>query len=83
MAIATGGIVFGDDADLVKLEDLQPSDLGEVSEVVITKDDTLLLKVCYFLKKIEFEQGLNYGTVAFRRMHKKKIQNAKRRKRFR
>ncbi|GFS44331.1 heat shock protein 60A [Trichonephila inaurata madagascariensis] len=44
MAIATGGIVFGDDADLVKLEDLQPTDLGEVSEVVITKDDTLLLK---------------------------------------
>lgn len=45
MAIATGGIVFGDDADLVKLEDVQPTDLGEVSEVVITKDDTLLLKV--------------------------------------
>ncbi|CAL1295731.1 unnamed protein product [Larinioides sclopetarius] len=44
MAIATGGIVFGDDADLVKLEDLKPHDLGEVSEVVITKDDTLLLK---------------------------------------
>ncbi|GFY06289.1 heat shock protein 60A [Trichonephila clavipes] len=44
MAIATGGIVFGDDADLVKLEDLQATDLGEVSEVVITKDDTLLLK---------------------------------------
>ncbi|GBM74108.1 Heat shock protein 60A [Araneus ventricosus] len=44
MAISTGGIVFGDDADLVKLEDLQPHDLGEVSEVVITKDDTLLLK---------------------------------------
>ncbi|GFT15360.1 heat shock protein 60A [Nephila pilipes] len=44
MAIATGGIVFGDDADLVKLEDLQPTDLGEVSEVAITKDDTLLLK---------------------------------------
>lgn len=48
MAIATGGIVFGDDADLVKLEDVQPTDLGEVSEVVITKDDTLLLKVWYF-----------------------------------
>lgn len=45
MAISTGGIVFGDDADLVKLEDVQPTDLGEVSEVVITKDDTLLLKV--------------------------------------
>lgn len=44
MAVATGGIVFGDDADLVKLEDVQETDLGIVSEVVITKDDTLLLK---------------------------------------
>lgn len=47
MAVATGGIVFGDDADLVKLEDVQETDLGIVSEVVITKDDTLLLKVIY------------------------------------
>ncbi|KAF4513992.1 UNVERIFIED_CONTAM: hypothetical protein B566_EDAN018542, partial [Ephemera danica] len=28
MAIATGGIVFGDDANMVKLEDVQISDLG-------------------------------------------------------
>lgn len=44
MAIATGGVVFGDDQNLVKLEDVQLSDLGQVGEVVITKDDTLLLK---------------------------------------
>ena len=44
MAIATGGIVFGDDANLVKIEDVQLSDFGQVGEVVITKDDTLLLK---------------------------------------
>lgn len=45
MAIATGGIVFGDEAGNVKVEEVQASDLGEVSEVLITKDDTLLLKV--------------------------------------
>lgn len=45
MAIATGGIVFGDEAANVKVEEVQASDLGEVSEVLITKDDTLLLKV--------------------------------------
>ena len=44
IAIATGGVVFGDEADLLKLEDVQPSDLGRVGEVVITRDDTLLLK---------------------------------------
>lgn len=44
MAISTGGIVFGDDGNLVKLEDVQVSDLGQIGEVVITKDDTLLLK---------------------------------------
>lgn len=45
MAIATGGIVFGDEAANVKLEEVQASDLGEVAEVLITKDDTLFLKV--------------------------------------
>lgn len=45
MAIATGGVVFGDEGTNLKLEDVQPSDLGQVGEVVITKDDTLLLKV--------------------------------------
>ncbi|KIH60583.1 chaperonin GroL [Ancylostoma duodenale] len=44
MAIATGGTVFGDDSNLVKLEDIQLSDFGEVEEVNITKDDTLLLR---------------------------------------
>lgn len=47
MAIATGGIVFGDEASPVKLEDLQLHDLGQVGEVSITKDDTLFLKVRY------------------------------------
>jgi len=45
MAIATGGIVFGDEATPVKLEEIQAGDFGQVGEVVITKDDTLLLKV--------------------------------------
>lgn len=44
IAIATGGIVFGDEATPVKLEELQAGDLGQVGEVVITKDDTLFLK---------------------------------------
>ena len=44
MAIATGGIVFGDEADLVKIEDVQLSDFGRVGEISITKDDCLILK---------------------------------------
>ena len=44
MAIATGGMVFGDDALETKIEDVQIQDLGEVGEVSITKDDTLFLK---------------------------------------
>lgn len=44
MAIATGAIVFGDDANLVKIEDIQLSDFGSAGEVIITKDDTMLLK---------------------------------------
>lgn len=45
MAIATGGIVFQDEAETVKLEDVQITDFGQVGEIVITKDDTLILKV--------------------------------------
>ena len=37
--------VFGDDAEMYKIEDLQAQDFGEVGEVVITKDDTLFMKV--------------------------------------
>lgn len=44
MAIATGGIVFGDEASIVKIEDIKLSDLGQVGEIVVTKDDTLMLK---------------------------------------
>lgn len=44
MAIATGGIVFGDEANIVKLEDVQLGDLGTVGEITITKDDTLMLR---------------------------------------
>jgi len=44
MAITAGGVVFGDEANLLKLEDVQISDLGRIGEVVVTKDDTLLLK---------------------------------------
>lgn len=44
MAVATGGLVFGDDANLVKIEDIQIHDFGQVGEVTVTKDDTLLLR---------------------------------------
>merc|ERR1719481_351471 len=41
MAIATGGLVFGTEGDTLKLEDVQIQDFGEV---VVTKDDCMLLK---------------------------------------
>ncbi|CAH8541378.1 unnamed protein product [Schistosoma mattheei] len=44
MAVATGGMVFGDEADMFKLEDVQLQDLGRVAEVVVTKDDCLLMR---------------------------------------
>merc|ERR1719315_209725 len=44
MAIATGGIVFGEEGSDLKLEDVQIQDFGKVGEVVITKDDTLMLR---------------------------------------
>uniref|UniRef100_A0A2H1VDW1 SFRICE004712.2 n=1 Tax=Spodoptera frugiperda TaxID=7108 RepID=A0A2H1VDW1_SPOFR len=44
MAAATGGAVFEDDANLIRLEDCQPESLGTAGEVIITKDSTLLLK---------------------------------------
>ena len=36
MAIATGGLVFGDEAADVKLEDIQLSDFGRVSPLMIS-----------------------------------------------
>merc|ERR1719282_908611 len=44
MAVATGGMVFGTEGVDVKLEDIQVQDFGQIGEVVITKDDTLMLK---------------------------------------
>lgn len=44
MAIATGGVVFEDDTNLIRLEDCQVESLGQVGEAVITKDSTILLK---------------------------------------
>uniref|UniRef100_A0A2K5IKX4 60 kDa heat shock protein, mitochondrial n=1 Tax=Colobus angolensis palliatus TaxID=336983 RepID=A0A2K5IKX4_COLAP len=43
-AIATGGAVFGEDGLTLNLEDIQPHDLGKVGEVIVTKDDAMLLK---------------------------------------
>ena len=37
--------VFGDEGNLYKLEDIQMQDFGQVGEVTVTKDDTLLMKV--------------------------------------
>ncbi len=44
MAVATGGIVFGDDGIDMKVEEVSLAHLGQVGEVVVTKDDTLLMK---------------------------------------
>lgn len=44
MATATGGVLFEDDNNLLRLEDCQYESFGKVAEVVITKDSTLLLK---------------------------------------
>merc|ERR1719420_1755235 len=44
MAIASGGLVFGTEGDTLKLEDVQIQDFGRVGEVLITKDDTMLLR---------------------------------------
>ena len=44
MAVATGGMVFGTEGHDVKVEDIQIQDFGQIGEVIITKDDTLLLK---------------------------------------
>lgn len=43
IAIATGAEVFGEEATGKKLEDCQFSDFGEIGELVVTKDDTLML----------------------------------------
>uniref|UniRef100_A0A8C8TAT8 60 kDa heat shock protein, mitochondrial n=1 Tax=Peromyscus maniculatus bairdii TaxID=230844 RepID=A0A8C8TAT8_PERMB len=44
MAIATSGAVFGEEGLNLNLEDVQAHDLGKVGEVIVTKDDAMLLK---------------------------------------
>merc|ERR1711983_316898 len=41
---ATGGLVFGTEGDTLKLEDVQIQDFGKVGEVVVTKDDCMMLR---------------------------------------
>ena len=44
IAIATGGVVFGEEVLNINLEDVETHDLGKVGEVIVTKDDDMLLK---------------------------------------
>lgn len=44
IAISTGATLFGDETNLTKLEDIKLNDFGQVGEVVVTKDDTLLMR---------------------------------------
>ena len=46
--------MFGDESLELKLEDVKMSDLGEIGEVVITKDDTLLMKGHYIYVMLAF-----------------------------
>ncbi len=69
IAAATGGLVFGDEGADVKIEDVQIHDLGQVGEVVVTKDDTLLLKVTFFLvhrDRCEIQQVISVKRVCDR-----------------
>ena len=43
MAIATGSAVFGEEGLNLNLEDVQVHALGKVGEVIVTKDDAMLL----------------------------------------
>ena len=43
IAVSTGASVFGDEAIGLKLEECGMHDFGQVGEVVVTKDDTLML----------------------------------------
>ena len=44
MAVATGGTVFGDEAIELKIEDVAETNLGEAAEIIVTKDDTLIMR---------------------------------------
>jgi chaperonin GroEL len=44
MAVTTGGVVSGEEGLHLNLEDVQAHDIGKVGEVIVTKDDAMLLK---------------------------------------
>ncbi|KAM4698330.1 60 kDa heat shock protein, mitochondrial [Rhinophrynus dorsalis] len=44
MAVSSGGVVFGEEGLGLNIEDIQPHDFGKVGEVIVTKDDTMLLR---------------------------------------
>lgn len=46
MAVSTGALIMNDENEMNKLEDITEDMLGSAKEVVITKDDTLIMKVC-------------------------------------
>ena len=37
-------LLFGDEANLTKLDEITVQDFGRVGEVIVTKDDTLLMR---------------------------------------
>ena len=70
MAIATGGVVLGDDSMELKIEDVTLSHLGQAGEIVITKDDTLILKGRALLGK-HWGGVLDYLSVVWRCIHQR------------
>ncbi len=44
IAVSTGATLFGDEANLTKLEEIKLNDFGQVAEVQVTKDDTLMMR---------------------------------------
>ncbi|GBP04004.1 Heat shock protein 60A [Eumeta japonica] len=44
IATVTGGIVFEDDTNLIRLENVLPQSLGNVDEVIITRKSTIMLR---------------------------------------
>ena len=44
IAVACGGTVFGDETNLNKAEDITVNDFGRAGEIIITKDDTLIMR---------------------------------------
>lgn len=57
--------VFGDEADMYKLEDVQMNDFGTVKEVTVTKDDTLMMKASLCLSLIKNFHDLWFSEIFY------------------